>query len=109
MKVDMTFRSGWEKSYFAWLDDNPEVVAFYSEPFRIPYVSNVRSGKARNYIPDLLIEYKDKKVLVEIKPSRRVNQLVNQKKFAAARQWCIMNGVEFVIVTEKELKQLGLL
>ena len=109
MNVEMTYRSGWELSYFKWLDNNPEVLAYYSEPFKIPYVSNKSTKKIRNYIPDLLVEYTDRKLLVEIKPSRRVANAVNTKKFASARIWCTINNVEFVIVTEKELKQLGLL
>jgi hypothetical protein len=109
MQVEMTFRSGWERSYFMWLDANPEVIAYYSEPFKIPYVSNTRTGKVRGYIPDLLVEYAGRKLLVEIKPSKRMGNVVNRKKFAAARLWCTINGVEFVVITEKELKTLGLL
>lgn len=109
MNVEMTYRSGWELSYFKYLDSLPQVVAFYSESLKIPYVSNKKSGKTRNYIPDLLVEYVDKKELVEIKPSKRVKQVTNQKKFSAARSWCIVNGVEFIVITEIDLKALGLM
>ncbi len=109
MNIEMTFRSSWEKSYFIWLDNNPEVLMFYSESLRIPYVSNKSTGKVRKYIPDLLVEYSDKKLLIEIKPSKRVGQLINQKKFKVAREWCLTNNTEFVIITEHDLKKLGLL
>lgn len=109
MKVEMTYRSGWELRFFMYLDSLPEVVAFYSEPFKIPYVANKTTGRTRNYIPDLLIEYADKKVLLEIKPKNKLTKRINIKKFHVAREWCMVNAATFEIVTEVELKALGLL
>jgi Straboviridae/Kyanoviridae head completion nuclease len=110
MNVDMTYRSGWELKYFIYLDADPNVTAFISEGLKIPYLSNKKTGKIRNYIPDLLVEYADKtKKLIEIKPSRRVSNIKNKKKFAAAIEHCKHSEIEFVIVTEHDLKHLGLL
>lgn len=105
-----TFRSSWEKAYFEYLDRQPEVIAFLSEGLKIPYVSNTRTGRLRNYIPDLLVTYSDgRKNLIEIKPKKRLTQPKNVKKFAAARDWCLRNGCIFVLITEIDLKGLGLL
>jgi len=108
MNIEMTYRSSWELFYFQYLDSNIEVLKYYSESLRIPYVANVRSGRVRNYIPDLLIEYETKKILVEIKPSSKLMHRTNVKKFAAARNFCIINNIEFMIITEIELRKLGL-
>jgi hypothetical protein len=47
--------------------------------------------------------------LVEIKPSRKLDNVIVKKKIAAAEQWCKSNSVTFEIITEKELKHLNLL
>lgn len=110
MNSEFTYRSGWELAYFQFLETNSDVVKFFSESLRIPYVSNVRTGKLRIYIPDLLVEWSDgRKELIEIKPSRRLTNPKNIKKFSAAQIWCKANSVTFVVLTEKELKKLGLL
>ncbi len=105
-----TFRSSWEKAYFEHLDSRADVVSYVSEGLKIPYVSNTRTGRARNYIPDLLVTYADgRKELIEIKPKKRLTQPKNVKKFAAAREWCLRNGCLFVLLTEIDLKGLGLI
>lgn len=104
------YRSGWELSYLKYLDSNQDIVTFQYEELVIPYVSNVRTGKLRKYYPDFFVEYSDgHKELVEIKPSKRMTQMKVQKKLLAAGDWCRANDVSLVIVTEKELKLLGLL
>ena len=104
------YRSGWELSYLQWLEVNPDVLTFAYESLKIPYLSNVRSGKIRNYIPDVLVEMTSgAKLLVEIKPSRKLVNAVVKKKIAAAELYCYAHGLTHVIITEKELKLLGLL
>jgi len=105
-----TFRSSWEKAYFEHLDGRSDVTSYVSEGLKIPYVSNVRTGRFRNYIPDLLVTYADgRRELIEIKPKKRLTQPKNVKKFAAAREWCLRNGCLFVLLTEIDLKGLGLI
>ena len=107
--LSMKYRSGWELSYMKFLDNNDAVVTYQYESIKIPYVSNKKTGKVRRYIPDLLVEYSDRCEMVEIKPSRRVDQVKNKKKFEAAREYCRINNISFVVVTEIELKALGLM
>lgn len=93
-----------------YLDRDPDVVVWAYECIEIPYVSAPRSGRIRRYIPDFLVERVDgSRAVVEIKPSCRVARPTNVKKFAAACEWCARHGVEFVIVTEVELRALGML
>lgn len=104
------FRSGWEQKYLEWLDANDTVKTYVYEGVKIPYVSNVKTGKIRTYNPDFLVEYMDgTRVLVEIKPSRRVKQVKVQKKLKAAQRWCDEHNIILSVLTEVELKQLGLL
>jgi hypothetical protein len=104
------YRSGWELSYLKWLDSNVNVKTFLYESVKIPYISNIVTGRVRHYYPDFLIEFKDgSKQLVEIKPKRRVSQAKVQKKLKAAEAWCLEHGVTLQILTEVELKVMGLL
>lgn len=92
------------------LDADPTVIAYAYEKVVIPYASNLRSGKMRRYYPDFFVVYADgHSVLVEIKPKKRLAQARVQKKLAAAFAWCRLNQVTLEVVTEIELKSLGLL
>lgn len=104
------YRSGWELLYLTYLDNDASVQSFEYEQLKIPYVSNVRTGKIRHYFPDVYVKYTNgESALVEIKPKRRLEQVKVKKKLDAARVWCGEHGVTFKIVTEVELKGLGLL
>ncbi len=120
-------RSSWERHFCHWCDHTPDIVKWASEEFSIPYVSP-KDGRVHRYYPDALIQKKDgKKYLVEIKPARQtqppvkksrviktyINECltyeINKAKWAAAREFALDNGVEFLILTENELgiKQYG--
>lgn len=104
------YRSGWELLYLQHLDADPTVVTFTYEATVIPYVSNKRTGKLRKYYPDFLVDYVGgRRVLVEIKPKKRLEQARVKKKLDAAREWCGAHGVTLEVITEVELRQLGLL
>lgn len=104
------YRSGWELKYLVWLDSDPNVIDFGYEALKIPYVSNLRTGKLRNYLPDFFVKYFDgTSQVVEIKPKRKVMQATVQKKLKAAEGWCKANGSTLVILTEVDLKALGLM
>lgn len=103
-------RSGWELAYMKYLDENPDVTKWEYEKLKIEYVSNTRTGKIRNYIPDFYVEYSDgRREVVEIKPQRKLDQAIIKKKTSAAQSWCFNMGIIFVIITEVELKILNLL
>ena len=104
------YRSGWEQKYMVHLDENPDVVIWSYEKLVIEYVSNNKTQKIRKYYPDFQIEYKDgSKVVVEVKPSRKLNQAIIVKKTKAAKEWCMMHNMTYKILTEIELKDMGLL
>jgi len=120
-------RSSWERHFCRWCDLTPDIVKWASEEFSIPYLSP-KDGRIHRYYPDALIQRKDgKKYLVEIKPKRQtkppvkkdrvtktyINECltyeINKAKWAAAKEFALDNGVEFLILTEDELgiKQYG--
>ena len=104
------YRSGWELAYAKWLDGNADVASYRYEPYAVEYISNYRTGKRRKYWPDFEIRMSDGRLLlVEIKPKKKLILLTNIKKFAAASAMCVLNGMTFSIVTETELKVLGLM
>jgi hypothetical protein len=103
----MKYRSSWELDYMKILDADPSVVSYEYETIVIAYISNYSSGKVRHYIPDFKIDYADNtKVLVEIKPSKKLEQKIVNKKRLAAEHWCKDHQMTLRIITEKELATL---
>jgi len=108
--AEISYRSGWELEYCKWLDENPNVKTYLYEGVVIAYVNNVRSRDLSRYYPDFFVEYVDgRKELIEIKPQRKVEQKKVQKKAEAARRWCQEHEASYVILTEIELKLLGVM
>lgn len=93
-----------------YLDHDEHVTTWSYESFSIDYLSNKKTGKIRRYIPDFRVEFEDGHVeIIEIKPARRLKTMVVQKKADAARIWCSAHSLTYVILTEVELKVIGLL
>lgn len=92
-----------------WLDANADVRSYSYEGLAITYVANVKTRRTRTYYPDFVVVYDERLVVVEIKPKKRLSQLRVRKKIDAGRAWCEANGAEFEIITEVELKSLGIL
>jgi hypothetical protein len=113
------YRSSWERRMMQWMDRSPNVVKWASEEVVVPYVSPV-DGEIHRYFVDFAFTTSlNKKFLVEVKPSqfcvlpkkRNSKQYlkevemyaVNQAKWKSARQFAKKHGMEFVVITEKEL------
>lgn len=104
------FRSGWEEKYMAHLDSDPLVESWSYEQTIIEYISNIRTKKVRRYYPDFFVRYSDGRVeIVELKPKRKLDHLTVKKKTTAALVWCAARGMTFRLLTEVELKDMGLL
>lgn len=106
-----------------YLDTHEKIIYWASESVKIPY-KNPFTGKNTVYIPDFFLvcetrNGKKKSFLVEIKPKSqtsikesksnydRLNAILNEYKWRAALSWCQSKGIEFVILTEKELFSLA--
>jgi len=118
------YRSGLELKFMRFCDNNPNVLKWSSENVVIPYISPI-DGRVHRYFVDNFVVIKEgnqiKKYLVEIKPYKQTmspttkyrkrehllyeQQMysVNQAKWASAREFCAKKGLEFLILTEKDL------
>jgi hypothetical protein len=112
------YRSGWELSFCRMCDNHPAIMAWASESHRIPYINPI-TGKRSTYVPDFFVIYADKDgkkhaELVEIKPSSQIvgnakgqydqaMAVINEAKWASARQFCKQQGIGFRIITENEI------
>jgi len=104
------YRSGWELALMGWFDSEPTVLRYSYESVKIPYLNNVRSRKMRNYLPDFLVELVGgRQILVEVKPSKKVGHAQVRKKLAAAQVWCTERGIDLQVITEVDLRLLGVL
>lgn len=117
------YRSGWELAFMRFCDNNDSIVGWASESITIPY-RHPLTGKMTNYIPDFLIQYRnrDNQVfteLIEIKPKKqsvieskmsakdRAVVAVNYAKWDAATKWCKRQGLKFRVITEDDIFRNG--
>ena len=117
------FRSGWELAFMRFCDSNDHIITWSSESIQIPY-RHLLTGKNTRYIPDFLIQYRNKNnqvvtELIEIKPKKqsiieskannrdRAVVAVNYAKWDAAQKWCKRNGLVFRVVTEEDIFYQG--
>jgi hypothetical protein len=121
----LLFKSSWEQDAFKVCDNNPNVLEWGYEIIDIPYVAPTQNGGQRNriYKPDLYVvtqnNGKVNKKLIEIKPykqtvkprSRKTTTriyeeytwMINELKWSAAKEWCRVRNIEFVLSTEREM------
>jgi hypothetical protein len=107
---ECNFRSGWEQKYMLYLDADPEVESWAYENLTIEYISNKSTGKVRKYFPDFFVRMKSgQNYVIEIKQKRKLESAVVKKKSEAAERWCASNNATYKILTEIELRQLGII
>jgi len=119
-KPDPFYRSAWELTIMQFFDTSPSVLQWASEAIKIPYKNPFNTREMRQYIPDFLVVYIDKRgkthaELIEVKPkketlaefakSRRDKsaQILNSAKWEAAIRWCQKNNIKFNILTEDQI------
>jgi hypothetical protein len=114
-----TFRSSWEQTFMQFCDNNPNVMAWASEPVKITY-QNPLTGKVTTYVPDFIVVYRDAKgkknaELIEIKPANQSNPkfargraqqaqvAINYAKWDAATHWAKKRGMKFRVLNEGDI------
>ncbi|RTJ78331.1 hypothetical protein [Campylobacter jejuni] len=98
--VEFTYRSSLEYSFSRYLIDNN--LNFHYETCRIQYEFE---GSTHFYYIDYVVEVGEDLYYIEIKPSIRIFDPVNLKKFqTASRKF----GDKFLVITEKELFTEGI-
>lgn len=120
------FLSMWEYSLMKYLDACPSVVKWCSEDVIIDYICGT-DGQQHKYMIDFyIILDSGKKLLIEVKPYKQTQEpkgkkrrtkaylneclvyVKNTSKWAAAKKFAELNGAEFQIWTENELRKLGI-
>lgn len=93
-KGPIIYRSGLEKKFCEYCDNNPNILQWSSEPIGIEYIHPV-SKTVRTYYPDYLIKIRTKSgdiqvIMVEVKASNMLQVPPKPSKFANNRkkiQW----------------------
>ena len=104
-------------------DQHPGILHWASESIKIPYYNPI---KQRNsiYVPDFLLVYQDRTgnrraEVIEVKPASQSSLkeaktkgdqyalAVNAAKWEAAVKFCKKNGMNFRVITERELFSNG--
>jgi len=125
-KGPIIYRSGLELKFMRWCDKTDTILRWSSETIVVEYYDTIKR-KNRKYYVDNFVEILEgevvKKYLVEIKPHKQTiepkpskgkkksNLLYEQMmwvnnhhdKWPAARAFAEKHGMEFIIITEKEL------
>ena len=118
---NIVYRSLLERRFMVYCDTNPGIVNWASEELPIRYYNPI-DKKYHRYFPDFIIKTdKNRKMLIEIKPSRQLNRpkppkkktkshmresfefIKNKAKWSAASKYADDNGAVFKIITEKDL------
>jgi len=124
---NIIYRSRWELMVMMKFDAHPNILEWSSEEVVIPYIDPITNVK-RRYFPDFWCKKKNRsngqieETLIEVKPlaqtkppqvrtgkpnKRYLNEVrtwgVNEAKWEAAKDLCMMKKWQFVIITEREL------
>jgi len=103
--IEYIFRSSYELAYFYILEDDNNVISYIVEPFKISYI-NPNDKKKHNYIPDLVVLYRDKTIkILEVKPKALLSNNVVKSKAAAARAFIKKNKIKatYQFITERDI------
>jgi len=95
------YRSALELLFYKEMDTSILIKSFEVEPLWLAY-TNPEDNKTHRYVPDMLVTFVDgTKKLVELKPTYRLSDPVNQAKFREARVYAKKQGWTFEVWTEK--------
>lgn len=119
---NIIYRSNLELLCFRYMDNNNNILRWGSEIVKIDYF-DISTNKKRIYFTDLYAEYINKenvitKAIIEIKPSKQtlppkggkyykqksLEFLKNTCKWNAAKAFAKSNGMNFLILTEEQLR-----
>ncbi len=122
---NIIWRSTWELRFLKYLDHNQSILEYGSEEVIVPYLSPI-DNRIHRYFVDFYFKVRTKegslkKYLIEVKPynqtiepkrPKRITEsyvsavhtyLVNQAKWNAAKDFAKKYGMDFLVLTEKEL------
>jgi hypothetical protein len=119
----IVYRSLLERRFMRYCDLNEDILYWASEELPVRYYSPL-DKKYHRYFPDFIVKtVNNEKYMIEIKPSRQAvkpkppkkktksymresfEYIKNQAKWQAAKAYCEDKGMQFKIITEKDLGQ----
>ena len=119
----IVYRSLLERRFMRYCDLNEDILYWASEELPVRYY-NPLDKKYHRYFPDFVVKtVNNDKYMIEIKPSRQAvkpkppkkktksymresfEYIKNQAKWQAAKSYCDDNGMQFKLITEKDLGQ----
>ena len=119
----IVYRSLLERRFMRYCDLNQDILFWASEELPIRYFNPI-DKKYHRYFPDFVVKTsKQKKYMIEVKPSRQIGKpklgkkksktymresfeyIKNQAKWQAAKSYCDDKGMKFKLITEKDLGQ----
>ena len=119
----IVYRSLLERRFMRYCDLNEDILYWASEELPVRYYSPL-DKKYHRYFPDFVVKtVNNDKYMIEIKPSRQAvkpkppkkktksymresfEYIKNQAKWQAAKLYCEDKGMQFKIITEKDLGQ----
>ena len=117
----IVYRSLLERRFMRYCDLNEDILYWASEELPVRYY-NPLDKKYHRYFPDFVVKtVNNDKYMIEIKPSRQAvkpktpkkktksymresfEYIKNQAKWQAAKAYCDDKGMQFKIITEKDL------
>ena len=102
MSKKIFYRSSYEERAYKILENDDNILSYFSEPFKIPYTFN---GSSHNYIPDLLIiDLYGKSTVIEIKPSYMQEDVQVTEKATTAQSFCKSKNMLYEVWNESTLK-----
>ncbi len=99
------YESCLERDFYLELNHAPDVIKFQHQPKTLGYKD--KKGKNRKYTPDVYVEYIDGiNGLYEIKYEEELvkRSKINSEKWNVAEDWAKQRGIEFAILTEKQIR-----
>ena len=119
----IVYRSLLERRFMRYCDLNEDILYWASEELPVRYY-NPLDKKYHRYFPDFVVKtVNNDKYMIEIKPSRQAvkpkppkkktksymresfEYIKNKAKWSAAKAYCEDKGMQFKIITEKDLGQ----
>jgi hypothetical protein len=90
-----------ERDYMYLLEIDSDVISYREQPGRIYYTLD---GKRRHYTPDILVERRREKQLVEVKPKKKAEAEEYRRLFRIATETCRREGYEFRVATDEMIR-----
>lgn len=96
------FESHLERDFIFLTEFDREVIRYNEQPFRVEYLLD---GKKHKYFPDFLVERKDKKQVIEIKPQSKIEKEDFIYFSQVMRNHLARENYEYLVITDSIIRR----